>query len=41
MFSFKRYATHTAINSNSRVPTAAELSGDFSCLVASFNGSGL
>jgi hypothetical protein len=41
MFSFERYATHTAINYSSRVPTAAELSGDFSALCASFDANGL
>jgi hypothetical protein len=41
MFSFERYATHTAINYNSRVPTAAERNGDFSGLCSAFNTSGL
>jgi hypothetical protein len=41
MFSFERYATHTAINYSSRVPTQAELNGDFSGLCSSFNSSGL
>jgi carboxypeptidase family protein len=41
MFSFERYATHTAINYSTRVPTAAELNGDFSGLCSSFNASGL
>jgi hypothetical protein len=41
MFSFERYATHTAINYSSRVPTPAELSGDFSGLCSAFNASGL
>lgn len=41
MFAFERYATHTAINYNTRVPTAAELSGDFSGLCSVFNSSGL
>ena len=41
MFSFERYATHTALNYSSRVPTAAELAGDFSGLCSSFNGAGL
>ncbi|MGB7136605.1 MAG: TonB-dependent receptor [Acidobacteriaceae bacterium] len=41
MFSFERYATHTAINYSSRVPTTAELSGDFSGLCASFDANGL
>lgn len=41
MFSFERYATHTALNYTTRVPDAAELAGDFSGLCASFNPSGL
>lgn len=41
MFAFERYATHTALNYSSRVPTAAELTGDFSGLCSSFNSSGL
>jgi hypothetical protein len=41
MFAFERYATHTAQNYTSRVPTAAELAGDFSGLCSSFNSSGL
>lgn len=41
MFSFERYATHTAINYSSRVPTAAELSGDFSGLCSAFDINGL
>ena len=41
MFSFERYATHTALNYSTRVPTAAELGGDFSGLCASFNPAGL
>lgn len=41
MFSFERYATHTAINYSTRVPTAAELGGDFSGLCSAFNASGL
>jgi hypothetical protein len=41
MFSFERYATHTAQNFTSRVPTAAELNGDFSGLCAAFNTNGL
>ncbi len=41
MFSFERYATHTAINYSSRVPTATELTGDFSGLCSTFNASGL
>lgn len=41
MFSFERYATHTAVNYSTRVPTAAELTGDFSGLCSAFNASGL
>jgi len=41
MFSFERYATHTAINYNSRVPNSSELAGDFSGLCSAFNSSGL
>ena len=41
MFSFERYQTHTAINYSGRVPTAAELNGDFSGLCTAFNASGL
>jgi hypothetical protein len=41
MFSFERYATHTALNYNSRVPTAAEINGDFSGLCSTFNAAGL
>ncbi len=41
MFSFERYATHTALNYSGRVPTAAELAGDFSGLCSVFNSNGL
>lgn len=41
MFSFERYATHTAQNYTTRVPTAAELNGDFSGLCSAFNSNGL
>jgi hypothetical protein len=41
LFSYERYASHQAINYTSRVPTAAELAGDFSGLCSSFNGAGL
>ncbi len=41
MVAFERYASHTAINYSSRVPTAAERSGDFSALCNAFNGAGL
>lgn len=40
MVSYERYASHQAINYQSRVPTAAEVGGDFSALCGSFNGSG-
>lgn len=40
MVSYERYASHQAINYQSRVPTAAEVGGDFSALCSSFNGSG-
>jgi hypothetical protein len=41
MVAFERYASHTAINYQSRVPTAADLKGDFSGLCNAFNSSGL
>jgi hypothetical protein len=41
MASFERYASHTAINYQARVPTSAELTGDFSGLCSAFNSSGL
>lgn len=42
MVSFERYASHTAINYSSRVPTAAERTGDFSALcTGGFNSAGL
>jgi hypothetical protein len=41
MVSFERYASHQAINYSSRVPTAAELGGDFSALCSAFNSAGL
>ncbi|WP_373283916.1 carboxypeptidase regulatory-like domain-containing protein [Silvibacterium dinghuense] len=42
MFAFERYASHTAINYSSRVPTSAERSGDFSALcTGGFDGNGL
>ncbi len=41
MASFERYATHTAVNYSTRLPTAAELKGDFSGLCANFNSNGL
>jgi hypothetical protein len=41
LVSFERYASHTAINYQTRVPTPAELSGDFSGLCSAFNASGL
>ena len=39
--SFERYSSHTAVNYSSRVPTSAELTGDFSGLCNAFNGAGL
>jgi Carboxypeptidase regulatory-like domain/TonB dependent receptor len=36
LVSFERYASHTAINYSSRVPTAAERAGDFSALCNTF-----
>ncbi len=41
LVAYERYASHTAINYSSRVPTAAELAGDFSGLCSAFNGAGL
>jgi hypothetical protein len=41
MVAFERYASHTAINYSTRVPTAAELAGDFSGLCTTFNANGL
>ena len=41
MVAYERYLSHSALNYNSRVPTAAELKGDFSGLCNTFNGSGL
>lgn len=41
MVSLERYASHTAINYSSRVPTAAERAGDFSALCNTFNSAGL
>lgn len=41
MASFERYASHTAINYSSRVPTEAERNGDFSALCSVFNSAGL
>ncbi len=41
MVAYERYASHQAVNYSSRVPTAAELKGDFSGLCSVFNGSGL
>ncbi|MBB5056837.1 hypothetical protein HDF16_001522 [Granulicella aggregans] len=42
LFAFERYASHTAINYNARVPSAAERAGDFSGLcTGGFNGAGL
>lgn len=41
MIAYERYASHTAVNYSSRMPTAADLKGDFSGLCNTFNGSGL
>ena len=41
LVAYERYASHTAINYSSRVPTAAELTGDFSGLCNTFNSAGL
>jgi hypothetical protein len=41
MVAFERYASHSAVNYNSRVPTQQEKSGDFSDLCNVFNTSGL
>ncbi len=40
MFSFERYATHTPLPFSTRVPTSAELKGDFSGLCSIFNSAG-
>ena len=41
MFAFERYAEHASISYSTRLPTQAELGGDFSALCSSFNSSGL
>lgn len=41
MVAFERYASHSAINYSSRMPTQAERGGDFSDLCSSFDGAGL
>ncbi len=41
MVAYERYQSHTAINYSSRVPTAADLKGDFSGLCNTFNAAGL
>lgn len=41
MVAFERYQTHTAQNYSTRLPTAAELKGDFSGLCSSFDANGL
>ena len=41
MVAYERYQSHTAVNYSSRVPSAAELKGDFSGLCNTFNGAGL
>lgn len=40
MVSFERYASHQAINYSTRVPTAAERTGDFSALCNAFDNTG-
>lgn len=40
MVAYERYASHQAINYQARVPTAAEVAGDFSALCSSFSSSG-
>jgi hypothetical protein len=40
LVSYERYDSHAAQNYSARVPTAAELGGDFSALCNSFNNSG-
>jgi hypothetical protein len=41
MVAFERYHTHQGINYSTRVPTAAELKGDFSGLCTTFDANGL
>ena len=41
LVAYERYLSHSALTYSSRVPTAAELKGDFSGLCNVFNGSGL
>ena len=41
MVAYERYHSHNAAPYSSRVPTAAELTGDFSGLCNAFNSSGL
>jgi hypothetical protein len=41
LFAFERYATHAANNYSTRLPTQAELGGDFSALCSAFNSNGL
>lgn len=41
MVSFERYHTHEGINYSTRVPTAAELKGNFAGLCSQFNSQGL
>jgi hypothetical protein len=41
LVAYERYLSHSALTYSSRVPTAAELKGDFSGLCGVFNGSGL
>ena len=41
MVAYERYQSHTAVNYQSRVPTAAELTGDFSGICGTLNSSGI
>lgn len=41
MVSYERFLSHSALTFNSRVPTAAERTGDFSGLCNTFNAAGL
>jgi Carboxypeptidase regulatory-like domain len=40
LVAYERYHSHTTVNYSSRMPTAAELTGDFSGLCNTFNSSG-
>lgn len=41
LVSFERFQSHSSLTYNSRVPTAAERTGDFSGLCSTFNSAGL